>query len=179
MLCWVVGSLALVVWLAPEVSALELTRDTDPNLPDLLSRMEILQEKQTNFADVRVMRSVDSGECDPGHEWDSCPHGELLLVIAEDAEGPWDAVLWRSPRRIGWDFVKWLDTGKIDPANVRLGEFWLEVRVCEAPLEVENGHVDPRKGGWWAQVTYEIHLGHERTSVKPLAPPHNDHCELY
>ena len=176
--CAIFG-LVFFVWLSRMAIALEFAKDADSNLPDLLSRVEILQERQASPVDVRIMRSVDSGECDPGHEWETCPHSELLLVIAENAEGPWNAVLWRSPRRIGWDFVKWLDTGKIDPANAQLGEFWLEVSVCEASPEVENGHVDPRKGGWWTEVRYEIHLGHEHTSVKPLPPAHNDHCELY
>lgn len=151
-------------------------------MADLLSRLEILQDKgedQPGLLPVRVMRVQDSGECDPFHERNSCPHGELLLVVSAPGEGPRDAVAWRTPRRIGWDFVKWLESGKIDPANSELGEVWFQVRDCEAPPEVENGHVDPRKGGWWTEALYEIHLGHEHASMKALPPPRNDHCDLY
>lgn len=171
--------LAILLWLTSATAAFNFTKATGGNFVDLLSRIEILQEKHTALADVRIMRSVDSGECDPFHEWETCPHGELYLVIAMDAEGPWDAAVWRSPRKIGWDFVQWLEPGQIDPTNSELGEVWLEVRDCEAPPEVENGHVDPRQGGWWHEVHYEIHLGHEKTLVKPLPPPHNDDCSVY
>jgi hypothetical protein len=165
---------SISLWFTSAAIAFDFAKATDRDFADLLSRIEILQEKQTSSADIRIMRSVDSGECDPFHEWKTCPHGELYLVIAMNAEGPWDAVVWRSPRKIGWDFVQWLDTGQIDPTNSELGEVWFEVSVCEAPPEVEDGRVDPRQGGWWKHHRYEVHLGHEMTLVKPLPPPDSE-----
>ena len=166
--------LSILLYLTSTADAFNFTKAADGNFADLLSRIEILQEKESSLSFVRIMRSVESGECGPGDEWKTCPHGELYLVIAMSAEGPWDAVVWRSPRKIGWDFVQWLNTGKIDPVNSELGEVWFEVSVCEAPPEVEDGRGDPREGGWWKQHRYEVHLGHEKTLVKPLPPPDNE-----
>jgi hypothetical protein len=157
-------------------AGLALHREQD-GLAHILSSMVIL--KDSRDPDVRIILTSDSGECDPNREAFSCPKSQLLISVAEDAEGPQSPVVWSTPRRIGWQFVRWLH----EPAyvgNTLVIDASFEADACEAPPVVESGKVNPRKGGWWRKTRYLINVSQKRGTMVPLNGYKNAPvCDLY
>lgn len=167
----IVFGFAAVLNLFPVDAFAEDLQKQPATLARILGTMRILAERERPLA--RVISVDESKECDPHNEARTCPHGQLLISISDDYLGmPVSSVVWSTPRRIGWKFIRWLDTAE-SPPSIRF-----EATACEAHPDVEAGRVDPRKGGWWKTVRYEINANQKRAILKRLDGP-DANCDLY
>ncbi|PRC92528.1 hypothetical protein [Solimicrobium silvestre] len=107
----------------------------------MLASLELLEEIQLRSGlQVRVFRSSDLGECDPGTEAKSCPKSQLYIVRSVVTEGPANNTLWTSAR-----FTQWKLAGRLSEEAVNLqnkqeeyfGAVSFELSACRAPENVE------------------------------------------
>ena len=178
------GFAAIGTFFPVSASATVLEASKDQNFANTLASLEMLDEIQLRSGfQVRVFRTSDSGECDPGTEASSCPKSQLYVVSSLVLEGPSNNTLWTSERLIHWKMVKKLseDTAEYrskDEEN--FGVVVFEMSVCRAPKMVESGKENPRTGGWWHVIRYNVRV----TNVELIAseiPSKSEPevCELY
>ena len=148
-----------------------------PDLAQVVASMTILEDYKADPL-VRIVSIVDSGECDPNREAQTCPKSQLLISAAEDGEGPQRPILWQTPRRIDWEFVEWIEKPTFGPKGQIKAAF--ETSVCEAPEPVESGRLNPRKGGWWRSVRYRIEIKDTRATMISMSRYRDGkECALY
>jgi hypothetical protein len=146
-------------------------------LAKVLSSMTVVAD-YTEDPLVRVILIGDSGECDEGNEARTCPKTQLLIVAAEEVEGPQAPHVWQTPRRIDWHFVDWTHKPSFGSEQHIRAAF--AATACEAPPSVESGRIDPRKGGNWRVVRFEIRIDGMQASLKRLSRyADGKSCDLY
>ncbi len=168
----------LTMFGGPAFGAANLQKNiNDPALSALLSTLKLLDEQTlTSGLTVRVFRTTDSGECDPRNEARTCPRSQIF-VVATEPDGAARPISWISNKLIGWGFISRTVGVKAGPGNP-FGEAGFELEVCEAPPKVESGEIDPRTGGWWQRVHYEIRVGASSIEMMRLRRP-PAMCDLY
>jgi hypothetical protein len=163
---WLITAAALLASAGGRAAELDLIQDKSTAF--MLNAMEILEEGDgPGPLSLRIIRVNDAGECATGREAATCPRGRLLIAVATQDAGPHNPAVWRTERHIGWSFVRWLEPRK-DASGAELSLF--EAKDCEAAPEIENGHRDPRKGGWWREVHYEIGVNLKHAIIQKLLP---------
>jgi hypothetical protein len=125
-------------------------------LIDLLAHVEVINGyEEAGIFVIRIFRTIDPGECDPNREAETCPHSRLWILSGSNniGEGIVNPKLWRTERRIGWEVGEIRHLG-VD--NHGFDRTIISVTVCETDPDVESGKLNPRIGGWWKVVPYDI-----------------------
>ena len=164
---------------------ISVKRIASPALVDVLSSLEIMLETQTKSGlVVRVFRTTQGGECDPGREASTCPRNRLIVVAGENDEGMRSAVARQTSSLIGWETnsERFKDADRTNNSSRDAVTF--EAAVCQAPNDVESGKI-PAVGGlhasratWWRKVRYKFTVGLGNISTRQLGAP-GAYCDLY
>jgi len=139
---------------------------------DFIGQIDTIRDIQFgSVLHVRIITTVEPGECDPHREAETCPHSRLWIVSGIDVSGLLEPKVWRTERLIGWKIlaVQQFERGDVDG----LGRAIVSASVCEATQDVESGRVDPRTGGWWHVVPYKLEITKDNVSITREAAGQN------
>jgi hypothetical protein len=144
---------------ATTADAAELRVDENAALTELLTGLDQLHSaKFDSGLEVRLYRSGELKACEAGREALTCPRGQLLVVALVIQGGTGAAMMWRSSREFGWDFVRFIDaigTGR-NPGSRTFGEAHFELKDCE------------ETGGALREVHYRLTVTLETASLAKL-----------
>lgn len=159
--------LAALAFAATEARAAELRVDENAALTELLTGLDQLHaQKFDSGLEVRLYRTSELKTCEAGREALTCPRGQLLVVALVVQGGTGAAMMWRSSRERGWDYVRLIDsTGTArTPGSRSFGEAHYEVKDCE------------ETGGVWSEVRYRLTVTLEAASFARV-PGEGAACE--
>ena len=151
--------LAALLAAAPAAQGAELRVDENAALTELLTGLDQLHARKFDSGlEVRLYRTNELKTCEMGSEALTCPRGQLLVVALVVQGGTGAAMMWRSSRQLGWDFVRLIDSAGTErnPGSRSFGEAHFEVKDCE------------EAGGGFVEMRYRLNVGLETASLAAL-----------